>query len=304
MRNSNGKSIAQNLAEFCKDLSDAFDAVGTVNTDNIMNLVHMATGLKALTDIDPNSGFANLGKMISAGIAGGIRDGKSEIVNAVVEVVEAGITAGNETADIHSPSRVFAEMGGFMMSGLVQGLTDSEQNVTGTTEDVVRTIIDTMQKGLSLPMKIGTNLFNFDDINLNAEHVMTLMKQLQEGFFSSEETEPTITPILDLSNLTNAGERIRQYLGGGYGLDLSGVNARAQAASSYTGPTEVVVQNPVELSGVIGSISNLQTDIINLQSAIYNMKLVLDTGVLAGCVTDDVDANLGRKWLMSHRRSE
>lgn len=272
----NGKSFTQNIAEFTSSLSTAFKEAGGIDMESIKTFSSVAEGLQNLTSIDPSFNFTYPGEMIAEGIATGIKNGKSKIINAVVEVVNAGIEAGNETADIDSPSKVFAEMGRFMDLGLAKGLLDN----TGSVE------------------KAGSGLV--DDTILNVKSLMDLITQAMQ---SESGLNPTITPVLDLSNVRNAGSLIGQYLNNGNGLDLGGtINLAAQAART-SGPTPVFVQNPTDLTGLYNSIAALQADILSLGTSIQNMKLVLNTGVVAGGLTDDIDQNLGRRSLYASRRN-
>ena len=62
-----------------------------------------------------------VGKAFTAGLAEGIRDGKSTVINSAVSMAQAAVSAVQDTLGIHSPSRVFAGIGRFMAEGLAQG---------------------------------------------------------------------------------------------------------------------------------------------------------------------------------------
>lgn len=83
--------------------------------------------------------FAAIGKQIDDGLAKGIRDGKSSVINAAAEVARAAVTAAKTELGIASPSKVTAEMGGYYMDGWVLGI----RRKTGELKDAVRGALDT-----------------------------------------------------------------------------------------------------------------------------------------------------------------
>ena len=271
---NDGTSVAEKIAAFATEVSNAFEGK-KINEMAVAAFADIARGLHDISSLDPSFDFEYPGKMISVGLAQGIRNGESEVVQAVVDVVKAGIVAGNETADSHSPSRVFESLGRFMDLGLVEGLYGSQDQVEDASTSMVGSAIE--QAGIMLG---------------------AVSKALADNL----DLQPTITPVLDLSQVTAAGSTL-STLFDGYGLSLTNALERAAAATGSTGPVGVTIQNPTDLSGIQSSITALQTEITNLQAAIGNMKIVLNTGVVAGGVTDDIDLNLGRKSLYASRRN-
>jgi len=272
--NNDSTSVVTRIAQFAKMLSDAFAEAGDIDTAAIDAFAKIASSLSDLTTIDPSLNFEYPGQMISEGIATGIRNGESAVVQAIVDVVNAAIDAGNQTAVIESPSHVFAEMGQYMDLGLVKGLTQNQDGVENAAGGMVQGAIG---------------------------RALGLMALIDKAMAENGDLEPTITPVLDLSNLTGAGRQIGGYFDG-YGLNLTAA-ADLASASQHSGPTEVTIQNPTDLSGIQSSIASLSTDILGLQTAISKMQIVLNTGIIAGGVTDDIDLNLGRKSLYASRRN-
>lgn len=74
----------------------------------------------------------NFGFNISAGLAGGILNGKSLVIRAATEAAQAAITAAMQTLKINSPSRVFAWIGQMSGEGFGQGWNRSMRDVTAT----------------------------------------------------------------------------------------------------------------------------------------------------------------------------
>ena len=268
-------SVAESIALFAKGVSDAFSEAGDINTGALAGFANIAQGLHDLSTIDPSLNFEYPGQMIALGIATGISNGESEVVNAAIAVVQAAIDAANETADSHSPSRVFQQLGEYMDMGLANGLYGEQDTVEGASEDMTNSVIQ----------KAGL-----------------IMGAVSQALADNVDLQPTITPVLDLTNLTSAGSMLDSIFDG-YALNLTSALNRAAASTTVSGPAEVIVQNPVDVSGIQNSIYTLQTDINNLHTAISNIKIVLNTGVLAGGLTDDIDLNLGRQGLYAGRRN-
>lgn len=65
--------------------------------------------------------FQDVGEQMMDGVAQGIEDGRSGVVNAVAKVIADAVKRAKEDLDINSPSKVFAEIGGFMAAGLDEG---------------------------------------------------------------------------------------------------------------------------------------------------------------------------------------
>lgn len=276
-RNGLNGSFADQIANFAADLSKAFEETGSINESAVGMFAQIAGALKDLLTVDPKLDFEYPGQMIALGIATGIRNGESDVVNAAIEVVQAAIKAANETAEVGSPSRVFTELGQFMDQGLVNGLANGEGSVQSAAEHMMDGAID---------------------------RASVLMSLISQAMMDSNDLQPTITPVLDLSNITGAGGMIGSMFGNTpIGLNLTGALNNANAATADSGAAGVYVQNPTDLSGITSAIATLQTQLDNLAIAMGNMKIVLNTGVVAGGVTDDVDANIGMKNFYASRRN-
>lgn len=65
--------------------------------------------------------FQNVGLMLMEGVAKGVRDGQSGVVNAIAEVLAAAVRAARAAMDINSPSGVYEEIGGYMAEGVGVG---------------------------------------------------------------------------------------------------------------------------------------------------------------------------------------
>lgn len=76
--------------------------------------------------------FQTIGESLMDGVAQGVRDGQSGVVNAIAMALRAAVRAAKEEMDINSPSRVMAEIGDYMAQGVGVGWSDRMDTVTDT----------------------------------------------------------------------------------------------------------------------------------------------------------------------------
>lgn len=74
--------------------------------------------------------FQTIGESLMDGVAQGVRDGQSGVVNAIASALRAAVRAAREEMDINSPSRVMAEIGDYMAQGIGVGWSDRMETVT------------------------------------------------------------------------------------------------------------------------------------------------------------------------------
>lgn len=121
--------------------------------------------------------------------AQGLLDGlKSQEAALEAEMARIAAIIAQKTKDelkIKSPSRVFIKMGVFVGQGLAQGLRDSRDVVGSATEDLSRHAVTTMQK--------------------------TLM-EMSNAVDGNMQLQPTITPVLDLSNVRKGATELAGML--------------------------------------------------------------------------------------------
>lgn len=70
-----------------------------------------------------------IGQQFSAGLAAGIRAGKSDVINAATEVAQAAIATSKSTMKINSPSKVSEEMGENWIEGWIGGIRAKVENL-------------------------------------------------------------------------------------------------------------------------------------------------------------------------------
>ena len=89
--------------------------------------------------------FKAVGESLMEGVAKGVRDGQSGVVNAVAKALQAAVRAAKKEMDINSPSRVMAKIGDYMAQGVGVGWSDRMDSVSDT-------ISGSLSDGFSLRM--------------------------------------------------------------------------------------------------------------------------------------------------------
>lgn len=76
--------------------------------------------------------FKAVGESLMEGVAKGVCDGQSGVVNAVAKALQAAVRAAKKEMDINSPSRVMAKIGDYMAQGVGMGWSDRMDSVSDT----------------------------------------------------------------------------------------------------------------------------------------------------------------------------
>ena len=108
------------------------------------------------------------------------------------------------------------------------------------------------------------------------------------------DPEPTIRPVLDLSDVSNGFQTIdglfntERMIGGSFFNGLSSL--RNTRAMSYD---QGKINNKNDNQEIVSELRQLSKQFDELSSAVANMQVVLDTGVLVGQTSAQMDTQLG-----------
>lgn len=201
------------------------------------------------------SSWTTLGSNVSIGIANGIGRGGIYVTRAVNAVAGAAIRTFQSRFNMHSPSKLMEELSENIPIGAGRGI----QNGSGY-------LADSMYIAFSPALAVLDSILNSD-----------------------LDYTPTIRPVVDITDAVSGANNMREMFSGinprsiwgGIG-DFGGINIDG-AAIDYK------VQN----DNVIGELRNLSEQMNELGEAITNMQIVLDTGVLVGETSAQMDSQLG-----------
>ena len=134
---------------------------------------------------DPQSSFSSIGANLMAGLQNGINSNVQNAINAVKGAVSSVIQGAKNLLGIRSPSRVFAEIGKYCDQGMAKGLNSYSDLVAMAGEDVANEAIMSTAKAMAMASEMATDATN----------------------------QPTIRPVLDLTEIENGTSRIANMFG-------------------------------------------------------------------------------------------
>ena len=295
------KNIVDGLVNGFIALESMLVASGTTIADNVnlgfrkefhsfeegsQMLINTITGVITESDLTPygnemafeiNRGVDNETTVDNMRIAG------VDLVNGIIKGVKGGEEAlkltGNWAADtinkgftekqqIHSPSKVWAEFGHFMTGALVTSVESDRHDLENASLQI------------SEPF----------------ENAMYVMRDMAEGGYSFS---PTIAPTVDLSDFRGRTSEIdNMFATRSIGLASLSSDLQASNIEEMARIKDNAIYND---HNVINEIAMLRGDVTNLNSAIQNMKIYLDTGALAGGLSSRIDRRLGQNKMRSSR---
>lgn len=279
-------SMAVAVAQFINNFEAALNSFkGIENTQTAADILNNVTAaivnlVNATREAENEDGtfvdFSVIGLNIAAGTAQGIREGTNEVIAAAIEMVTRAKEAAMTTADENSPSKVFMEIGKYMSLGTAMGIRNASGNVGDAASEMGQNAID------------------------KAKSTMAMIAQLMSQEINAS---PTITPVLDMSNLTAGSEFINGLFNGTKTLNLSGAGSDYSSKTvPQSGRTTQEVTSP-DLSWINGSITNLGNRIDQMANKISNLQIVLNTGALVGGISDGINQSLGQATVYSRRRN-
>lgn len=180
-------------------------AAGTVASD----------GADAMSEY--NNRYYNIGVNLVEGFARGIRDRAYKATNAARQMAKNTETITKKVLDEHSPSKVFLRIGRYLAEGLAIGVARGSSKVYASVSDLSNTVVD----------KAGTVMSMISDaLNLDFDY------------------EPTITPVVDMGNVTSSMDAINNMLNKNpqifTGLRSSSVDALLERRNNQNGNSDVI----------------------------------------------------------------
>lgn len=202
--------------------------------------------LKGLKEVLNDTAGKKVAKNICTGLKNGLNSGKSSVSSTAKAVAEAAYKAAKAALGIKSPSRMFAKLGEYTDAGFVKGLESGERDIYNTATDIMGKTI----------------------------------KDIYAALNSDVETQPTIRPVMDLTDIQNGANEIGNIMNG-YSIagSLKLANATANAmnrSTSYANDSTLNAINKLQdtLSNMLGKPSIEQNNNFNIQG--NNPKEIAD----------------------------
>ena len=185
------------------------------------------------------SSFKSIGSNIISSLASGIASMASTVASKAKTVVQGAIDAAKSALKINSPSKVFMSMGNSVVEGFVKGMDDDAHLVEKPAVSMTRRAMESVSDTISSVSRA-----------LNTEM----------------DTELTIKPVMDLSNVEMGTRTIRDMMAENNSFSI---NADATGAISKSIGN---IQNGSGNEQLIQAIKDLKASMTNNGGTTYNIN--------------------------------
>lgn len=218
-------------------------------------------------------GAIGVGKNVVGGLWKGIKGVAGGLWNGIKGIGRGIINGFKSIFGIHSPSTVFARIGGYLMEGLANGITDTADGVNRSLEDVADGALEIAQSS-----------------------AMSLLDVL------NDESDPSIQPVVDLTNAENALDWMDSRLAGDRAVTLSAtrsanlagtVNQNANRQNGKADPNDPEALSASGNRDVVDAIQSMGERIDGVARAVAGMKVVMNSRKLVGEIKSDMNTALG-----------
>jgi hypothetical protein len=183
------------------------------------------------------SSLVSAGKSLIEGFVSGIKQKAASVAEAARSVVSEAVEAAKNALQINSPSKVFMRIGNSVDEGFVKGIDQDSDTVVASAESLVDKVVNNFAR----PLSAISDLIDVD-------------------------TNPVITPVLDLSNVQANSRRLNSMIPGSGNIALSTDAANIMTSSMGT------VQNGVSNSEVVSAIKDLKNNMPVAGNTSYNIN--------------------------------
>ena len=225
------------LRSFCNGIKNKYNDVKTAVTGAIDRAKQACSRC--------GTALVQAGRDLIEGLKQGIQQKAKAIYDAASSVVTKAISAAKSALKINSPSKVFIEIGKFVDQGFIIGLDKYSKNVN----------------------KSATNLA--EGVVSNIQNPLTRMSSIING---NIDANPTITPVLDLSNVERNSRRIGDLVSGNGTLSLSTDNASLMTKSIGQ------IQNGPDNSDIVSALKDLKASMADNRPSYTVNGITYDDG--------------------------
>lgn len=177
--------------------------------------------------------WVDIGKDLMGSLAQGLVDGIDKIQEVATNIANLLLSTFAGETEIASPSKVFERYGEYCDLGLVQGLNNQKSTVITSTKKLADEAIDAL----------GGSFQNIKD-----------------KIFGDLEFDPTITPVLDLSNVTEGASYINDLFSANRAMELAGLDS---FDINNMESNQDKINSLLDKFGMASANSNNQNEVIN-----------------------------------------
>ena len=274
--NSDLDELKKDTDEKLSELKDAFlKNIGAIKDDTeekFQEIVSIASTVLG------SAGWDELGEYMVDGLIEGVESKQPEFLKTLESLISAGTEITQDTAEIHSPSRVFARIGEYMVEGLIGGITNRSDDASKASADMARGTIQSVSR---------------------------LISDMSTIIDSDMEITPTISPILDMTNVQNGLNQMDSTLSANrsiaLGMSVVSKNQNGLAYQFGDAISKLADANTQSNGQIVDAIDGLKSDLSDLVDRVSQLQVVMDTGELVGAISPGMDRSLGVAAMMKRR---
>lgn len=222
-------------------------AMALLNVTILTGMMQAANGVRSAAGI-AYAGGVYVGSMISQGVAAGIHAHLGSVIAATNAIVQQAHRAAKAKAEIRSPSRLFARgVGKYIPQGVAMGIA---KEMPKSIAKMSKTFGDAFSE-------VGDNAINHANSMATAvSEAVNGVGQLLDDSLADMDYKPTITPVVDTTNLDKLqnGDILR-----GIGVDATNVPRPAY-------------------SGAPSSLQSTNTNVYDNSNKEYSITVKVDNG--------------------------
>lgn len=189
------------------------------------------------------------------------------------------------------------------MLGLIEGVDKSGNKVNRTYKDTFDALISIAEKShrISSPSKAFAEIARYDMLGLiagmnqysglaNRAYTAAGKAGLMAytAAFSDPAQVPAITPVVDVSSIQNGGRYITGQLS-----SLGSVPIKSELSSKLSASVDTTKLTS-DNAKMLQTIEALKQDVQGVTAAFSQMQVVLDSGIMVGQLSKDMDRSLGQ----------
>lgn len=284
--NVGSAKLINNIVDLMHQVSSAIhywnSQDSTIDMESINMFARFAEGLNLLVKSAASIkggdySFYDIGYNIAAGVANGIKSDESdlELVGAAKHMIKKIYDAAMAESKSASPSKLFRDtVGTYIALGVAKGISNNTDKPADAAEDLVNSTLYGAEGALGMLSRV-----------INGELI----------------TNPTITPVLDLTNVETGMAQLNGWFGD-KGLSLNGGSLTIDPSQATIFADTAMPKDYTENITRIGDeITSLREDIKTLGTAMKNIRLVMNTGQVVGAIGPEMDRYLGQRGFYSAR---
>lgn len=217
------------------------------------------------------------------GYVNGLTDGLPKVEDASKLLASTSLNTIAKTQDSASPSKKAMELGSYFSEGYALGMDNGD--VESAAKGQVNSLI---------------SIFSAGSRNVNESKFASISESLSSmisAINNSGDLSPTITPVLDLSNVQEGFSSLSSAFAANKSIALAGDAAYLQEAGRSL---NLEIQNG-NRNSMNQNITALGSKLDRLGDTILNRQIVLDSGEVVGGLVNPMDRALGIRAIRAQR---